>query len=424
MTLFFIAAFLLCHTIADASVKVGVILPFTGHAGPVGIKMGNAIDLALRMLNDGEIDLVFANNYTRPDCTRVVAERLVEDDEVVALMGGYPSKCSRIVCEVADRGKVPYLIVSSSSDSLTILSDENILRICPPSTEYNDGLVDFIVSVIGENSTLSVIYEDHLRSRGAVADIRGDLQRRWHREVVYVPFEPGERDFGEIIKRLADQRVKVPVIIGGTIDAAWFILQCRENDWAPDAIILGAGFLVGESLISLADGAADYVIGPVIWHPVSPFEKATEFSLRYYEQYGSQPDYRAAEAFAAVEVMIHAARRVESGTPVDLLTALKSTDITTVFGDVRFENYSHFSNQNRVQTTVVQRQGDRWVSISPTDNPGGSYIYPIPAWNERHRETDKRPERSTFLILTIIACVILLATSTVRRREILRKMKQ
>jgi len=408
-----------------AAVKIAVFLPETGRFADTAVTMRAAFELAVEQIEGeegSELSLLLVDNYGLSDSARAAARRLAKRPDIVAWMGGYPSDCCREIADVAQQRAIPYLIVSASSDTLTTGSGENVFRLAPPTTDYNDGLLSWTENVIGAKRSLAVLYEDHPRWADAVIDLRGDLTGRWRGQVHYLAFRSGERDFSELIDELERHGPAAVWILGGTGDAARFLRQCRSADWMPAGFVVGAVSMVNRRLISAAEGAADYIFAPAVWWPTHPYPGVEQFARDLYERYGEVPDYHAAQAYAAVEVMVDAVAR---STPVErgsIRQALRGTDLTTVFGLVRFEDYGGFSRQNRVRTTAMQLRGEQWQTIWPLQLAEIKYVYPVPDWRDRERERFTRHRHYLFNLLFLAVIVVLLFTAAVRRKQLLRRL--
>ncbi len=420
-----IPVILLAFNIADATVKIGIILPETGRFADIAIMMRAAFDLALEATDNQDsppLELIYADNFSNPDSAGAVAGRLVTREGVVALAGGFPSDCCAEVIRVAEEFSVPYLIVSASDDSLTIGSDRHIFRLAPPTTEYNEGLIGWAVAVAGIERRVAVLYDDRSLWGGSVRDLKHDLEVNWSGQVRYYPFSAGERDFIGTIEQMKQRRTGIVWILGGTEDGAMFLRQCREANWAPAAYTAGTVKQVNRRLISASDGAADYVCGPAIWWQSHPYPEVEIFNKLFRERLGELPDYHSAEAYAAMQVLMDAVKRTEYISRSSLRNSLEHTDLITVFGRVRFDDYRMFSRQNRVRTCLVQLQGDRWLTIWPSQLATGNYVYPIPDWGVRQQETKSRTRMNFYVLLMIAITVYLLVTAAKKRQALLKKM--
>jgi branched-chain amino acid transport system substrate-binding protein len=49
-------------------------------------------------------------------------------------------------------------------------------------------------------------------------------------------------------------------------------------------------------------------------------------------------------------------------------------------GDVKFEDYEGFTNQNKLIMPVTQYQGGKSVTVYPPKAAQGKPVYPFPGW--------------------------------------------
>jgi branched-chain amino acid transport system substrate-binding protein len=104
---------------------------------------------------------------------------------------------------------------------------------------------------------------------------------------------------------------------------------------------------------------------------------------KYKQKYGKEPDYHGAQAYATMFIIADALSRAKEITPAGIQKALKETDIMTVMGPIKFEDWEGYTNQNKPTTYVVQWQKGRLEVIWPEVAKSASYVYPVPKWRER-----------------------------------------
>ena len=125
---------------AQQEIKIGVIYPLTGAAASSGAEMKNALELAADIINNGaksipnlpfsaggglpnlkgaKIKLVFADHQGNPQVGASETERLITQEKVVAIVGAYFSNVTATASQVAERYKIPFVNLESSSASLT-----------------------------------------------------------------------------------------------------------------------------------------------------------------------------------------------------------------------------------------------------------------------------------------------------------------
>ncbi len=342
--------------------------------------------------------------------------------DVIALAGGYPSACCAEITHVAERRNIPYLIISASADTLTRASNPNVFRLAPPTSGYNDGLISWMITTVGIHSSIAVLYDDRPQWTEAVKDFTRDFDGRWSGQIGNIAFSAGERDFQSRINDISHIKPAVVWLIGGTGDIARFLRQCREVEFAPAAFVIGTVRQINRKVISASEGAADYALGPAVWWHTHPFPGAKAFVESFQELTGVTPDYHTAEAFAAGQVMLRAIEHVDTNTRDGFRNSLSLIDMVTVLGEVKFEAYRGFTNQNRVRTSALQLHGDRWVTVWPPQLATANYIYPVPEWRDRSEKIKMNTKPTIILLLMVALIWILLVAGSRKRKELLKQL--
>lgn len=402
-----------------------VILPMKGRFSQAGELLNAGLKLAYEnqpRKYRSNINLVIVNNSSNPDSTYALAERYAADTDVIAILGGYPSECCREVTEVAGIFEIPHLIISSSEDSLTIDNSEWIFRIAPPSSHYNDGLVGWAATVAGNHRPVAVICESHQRSRGAAYDLRNDFETVWQGEITYHLYDPGHRRNERLIETLNDANPTLAWMIGNKFDVSRQLRDFRNADWIPVAFVLGDVNLVTPDLYSLSEETADYVYAPMVWWHTFPYMGVGELVDDFTSMHGKPPDYHVAEAYAAMQVIAYVIGNLDRLERDQVREALNQCEMQTVMGKVRFDAFSGFQNQNRVQTAVLQLIDGTWQTVWPLELADTDFVYPIPDWNDR--ETKERSDLKKYWLPLMMMLItgFMVISAMIRRKELMKRL--
>ncbi|MBT3231285.1 MAG: ABC transporter substrate-binding protein [Calditrichaeota bacterium] len=429
ISLILLVSFLLSVIVLPIEAKptIAVILPETERNFHIVSDMRLAIEQSYMRFNDSdapEFDIEFHNNYADTDSTTAVTNRLCSRPEIVTILGGFPSSCAQITATLAHNASIPYLIISASDDTLTRTESNHVFRIAPPSTDYNDGLVSWAISIAGARRNIAIIYENHPRSEEVVADLMRDMRRRWRGAVARHSFEPGEEDFSGLIEALEDDKPTLVWIIGWLSDTARFMRQCRGGDWTPIAFVAGTAGIVSNKMVSISEGASDYLFAPMVWWPKVTYPFSYEFVKEFNFARDYDPEYHAAEAYATMQVLLEAVSKCDVIDRFELYHALDEIDIYTVVGRVRFEDYRGFTNQNRMTTIAMQLQGQQWKSVWPLKYAETNYIYPAPDWNERENTEYRQKGPNWLPLLFVIAFGLLLLFGKWKRDQMPKELDE
>jgi branched-chain amino acid transport system substrate-binding protein len=82
-------------------------------------------------------------------------------------------------------------------------------------------------------------------------------------------------------------------------------------------------------------------------------------------------------------VIADALSRAQDASNTAVQKALKETDMQTIMGPIKFEDWEGYTNQNRPNTYVVQWQKGKLEVVWPENVKSADYVYPVPNWRER-----------------------------------------
>ncbi|KKM76345.1 hypothetical protein LCGC14_1381020, partial [marine sediment metagenome] len=114
------AAFASSHVI-----KVGVLLPLTGKHAKFGEIEKQSFEMAVDEINKAggvngkKIELIIEDTQGKPDIGRSAMEKLITQDKVVLVGGGYSSSVVYAAAGVAVNKGFPFLVNTGSADKIT-----------------------------------------------------------------------------------------------------------------------------------------------------------------------------------------------------------------------------------------------------------------------------------------------------------------
>jgi urea transport system substrate-binding protein len=106
---------------ADASepIRVGAVLPFSGGVELYGQQAKLGLDLAVKDINAAggilgrPVEVIYADDRTRPESAETAARALIESDGVVAVVGPITSRNLNAIAPVAENLKTPLLYATN-----------------------------------------------------------------------------------------------------------------------------------------------------------------------------------------------------------------------------------------------------------------------------------------------------------------------
>jgi len=376
---------------SDTTVKVGVILPLTGSEAMFGEMEKNSFEMAYEELKAAgkttvggkEIKLMYEDDQGKQDVARSATEKLVNQDKVAMLSGGYSSACTNVIAGSAQNANVPFLIVTGSSDDITKQGWNYVFRgTAAPASKYTGAFWDMMEKVVDPQS-VAIIFENTDFGTSSSKGFRDECQKRGINIVFDQAYEHGAIDFKPMLANLRSTNPDMIFATSYVMDASMIVKQMKELDFNTKLFVgNGAGYTMPE-FYQNAGTASDYVASTSLWIPNVAWPGAKDYFEKYKQKFGKEPDYHGAQAYATMYVIADALGRATDLTNEGIQKALKQTDIQTIMGPIKFEDWEGFTNQNKPNTYVVQWSKGKLEVIWPEDVKSASYVYPVPNWSER-----------------------------------------
>lgn len=311
------------------TIKVGVYVDLTGATSSFGVSTKNGIELAVEEINAAggvngkKIQLVIEDDQGRTEQAKTVVEKLIKQDNVVAVLGEVASSNTLAAAPVAQEAKIPMITPSSTNPTVTQKGDF-IFRVCflddfqgssmakfaannlnaktaaifgDVNSDYSKGLTEFFEKEFTRLGGKVVAKEAYAQTDG---DFKGQLTkiRTLNPDVIYVPGYYGQ--VGIIAKQARELGMNMPLLGGDGWDS-------------PQLWSLG-GDALKNTYITNHYTADDP--NPVI----------QEFVKSYKAKFGGvSPDSLAALAYDSAKVLADAIKRAGGTDSAKLRDAINAT---------------------------------------------------------------------------------------------------
>lgn len=367
-------------------ILIGTIQPMTGPYAAFGVKFYQAYNLAADEINAAggikgrPIQIVFEDSQDKLDLAQTAARKLVENPQILALMGGRLSGAGMAIAQIAEREHIAYLVDHPSADIITKSGFQWTFRLNPASSFNSVPLQRFLKEYAKDIQTVALLYENSVYGKGVTEPFKSWLTQNGYQVVMSELYPPLSLDYRDLLNKVKAQNPDLLFLASNIPDSALIIRQSRELGLTPKLISgAGAGFSINE-FIEQAGDAANSVCstGPWSGNPKDP--KVQALAEKFYRRFGHYPKEHEAEGYSAVYVMADALRRAKSLSRADIHEALAATDIETPFGPVKFETFEGYTNQNNGlkngQVVLSQWQNRRLYNVWPSDVAESKPDYP------------------------------------------------
>ena len=310
------------------TILLGEVGSLTGSEATFGISTRNAIELAIREVNAAggvkgkKIEIRVYDNQSKPEEAAQAANRLINQDNVLLILGEVASSNSMAMAEKAQPAKVPMISNASTNPKVTEIGDY-IFRVC-----FIDPFQGYVMAKFAHDN-LKLTKVAVLRDLGsAYSQGLADVFERKFTEmggkiVGRETYTKGSTDFRSqltAIKRASPDAIYIP---GYYNDIGLIARQAREL--GVTAKLMGGDGWDSEKLFELGGSAIEGSYFSNHYSPDDPNPRIQKFISDYKAAFGSVPDALAALGYDAAMVAVDAIQRAPSFDRAAIRDAIAAT---------------------------------------------------------------------------------------------------
>jgi branched-chain amino acid transport system substrate-binding protein len=317
---------------AGSTVNIGVVLPLSGANAQFGINSRNGIELAadeinaaggLEGLGGAKINLVVADATSTPATAANVAQRLLAQNEVVAILGAFASALTIAISEVTERRGVP-LLTMSFSDQITGRGFENIFQVVPKASVIGKTQFEATVAIAAEAGQklerVALMYEDTAYGTSQATGLRAAAKGANVAIVMDEAYPLGITDVTPLINKLRASDAQALFPISYLNDSLQIIRSMRQQKILIPAIGGAAGYVIPDFEKALGE----YAEG-VLSVNTSNYDLMPELTERFRKRFGYFMVHEALEHAVALDVLAQALTLAKTTEPGELRKILRST---------------------------------------------------------------------------------------------------
>jgi branched-chain amino acid transport system substrate-binding protein len=332
---------------AENSVKIGVVLPFTGPIAFDGKLTFEGIQLAQKELNSGggvtvggkkyEVELVVEDSGCVPANSVAAVEKLMSRDKVATVIGDFCSSSTFADAEVARRHQVVQITPISIAPKITKQGNPWIFRGCDDAEMMGKAFVSYAIDKLKITKWAFLAVNDDY-GRGSVDAITKLIQAHGGAEIVSIDYhEKGATDYYSLLTKIKAKAPNGLALIANTVEDAM-----KTNQWAelgmnktmrlmdPTSALFNPKYveLTGKNCEGLV-GAARYV-----WSIDTPRNK--QFVAAFKKAYKQNPEKFSQSGYDSLKMVALAIGKANSIDHGKIRDALAKTDYTGPQGHATF----------------------------------------------------------------------------------------
>jgi len=343
-------------------------------------------------LGGARIHVIFADSRGEPTTGQAEAERLITEENVIALTGAWHSAVTNPASEVAEKFSIPFICGSSTSPSLTDRGLDWFFRTAPHDITFSEAMLQFAKDLNDKKDlkmrTVLIVSVDDEWGVNAV-----QAEERFAKEMGFTLVETliYSTEIVDASSEALHVKTCNPDILihnSFTADAILFMEEYKKVNWFPKLFLVqDTGFETVEFLQTMGNDA-DFIVNRSAWAGLDsklPIVKEVNDLYKARHPDGADMNGNTAREFTAFLVLADAINRAGSTEPEKIRCALAETDwpaefLITSWRGVKFDA----AGQNiKATPALLQRLEETWQTVWPSEIAPAEVQVPSPNWSQR-----------------------------------------
>ena len=356
------------------TIKVGLIVELTGDMPGVGASSKNAAQLAVNEQNSAggisiggkpyQIELVVEDNASKAEQSVAAVNKLITQDNVLAIVGPNASLGAIPAAEIAEYNKTLLITPWSTNpkttlDTTTGKPKDYVFRACYTDPFEGRVLARFVLEKL-KAKKVAVLYDVASEAPKSQADLfRLTFEELGGKTVAFETYTTGDRDFSAQLTKIKSANPDV-IFLPAYYNDVGLIAQQAHRAGITQPLV-GSDAWSSPELIKLSNGTVegDYFANHYASDIATPTAK--KFIDAYAKQYGNIPDDVAALTYDSMGLLFEAIKKspsLDRKVVRDSLATL--ANYPGVTGNIKFTAGSGDPVKSAV---IMQIKGDKFVWV-------------------------------------------------------------
>ncbi len=283
---------------------------FEGSAAQLGQSMRLGILAAFHEANEAggvngrRLELVSIDDSYEPEAAIANTRKLIEEDQVFALIGAVGTPTSRSTTPIAAAAGVPYIAPFTGASFLRDPSWENVINLRASYNQETEEMVDRLIRDL-DITSVGIMYQDDSYGRAGYGGVLQALDRRGLQPAAIGIYPRNTTAVKTALLDLREGNPEAVIQIGAYEPVAEMILWARRTAWEP--VFLNVSF-VGSNALARAlgyRGVGVFVtqVVPFPWDDTQPVVASYQRALKAHDR-DAEPGFVSLEGYIAGRLAI------------------------------------------------------------------------------------------------------------------------
>ena len=315
--------------------RIGAVLSLSGTFAGLGEPEKNTIEMEVERINDAggvngrPIEVVILDDATDAETAVAVTTRLIEQENVIALIGATGTGATMAMRQEVDRAGIPQVSVAGGSvitqdfHPFVFQTPWSNSLVVPFTFDYVESLGITKIAVIADSGGFGA------DGVAVIKDMIGDTSLEL---VAEESFNPGDTDMTGQLTKIKGSGAEATLLWSAGREAATVAKNFAALDMGMP--LIGSHGNARVEFIEGAEGAAEdfvFAAGKILvpeayGEDSEEYAVATDFIERYTDRFGKAPDTFAGHAYDALYIIVEAIERLdEEFTAEELRDEIENT---------------------------------------------------------------------------------------------------
>jgi len=346
------------------SILFGQAAALEGPSSALGQSMRQGILAAFAEVNakggvhGRNLNLISRDDGYDPDRSVVQTIKLIEKDQVFALIGAVGTPTSKATEPIAAANNVPFIGPFSGADFLRSPDLHNVVNIRASYSDEAEAWIKHLTEDLHLNQ-IAIFYQDDSFGRDGLAGVKAALDRRGLELVAEGTFERNTRAVGAALKTIKRAEPEAVVMVGTYGPCAEFIKLAHKSGFRPTFVnisFVGANALARE----LGPDGDGVIVSQVV---PFPWDTSLKVVVDYQKAQNAldpelTPDFVSFEGYLSGRLAAAALQRIgPNPTRADMLRVINEVGSFDISGSIITAGAKAHEAPSKVFLTVIQADG-------------------------------------------------------------------
>lgn len=344
---------------SDNVIKIGAIGPLSGKASTYGQSVKNGAGLYIEEINKNggingkNIELVFEDDQADQNAAMNAFNKLVDNDKVVAILGGVTSAPTLAIAPKATIAKVPLITPTGTEPNITKNGGEYVFRGCYVDSYQGSILANYASNDLKAKKAAVLYNVGSDYSKGVADTFKADYEKAGGKVSQFLTYGNDDKDFNAQLTKIKNDNPEI-VILPDYYNVVGLIAK-QARDMGITAKFLGGDGWESEELYKIGGSSVNGAVYVNHYFKGDEDETVKSFVSAYKNKYNVEPDAFAALSYDTTKILIEGIKNANSTDGEAIKDALKNTKLKGVTGEIYFDE-----NRSAVKgATIVEVDGEK-----------------------------------------------------------------